>query len=376
MKSGNKWWKVIAAVLILTATGTAGFFSGRMEAEKKHAAERELNILLNRSEWDGMKPIEGPVYVTGHKAPDTDTVASAIACADILNQLGYDARPVVLGPVNKETEYVLEQAGLQTPELLTDASGLNMVLVDHSDYAQSADGLEDAVILSIIDHHGDGTVTSGSQMIFDGRPLGSAATILWIKYRNYGLEIDQKTAAVMLGAVLSDTINLLPGAFTPADAEAVKELSRISGITDTDAFFQEMFRRKTSHEGMTDEEIFMADYKQYEAGSTTYGIGVIDVSTEAEAKEMADRMAAFIPQELAASGVDMLFAQISAMGEVRRATYIVCSDPAAAEVIQTAYVDTGRGTFDGTSYVIRPSISRKKDLVPNIEQVLEMHPKE
>ena len=72
--------------------------------------------------------------MTGHKSPDSDTVCSAILYASLLNQLGYEAKPAVLGPVNQETEYILQRAGVETPELLEDVSGLNIVLVDHSDY--------------------------------------------------------------------------------------------------------------------------------------------------------------------------------------------------------------------------------------------------
>ena len=75
--------------------------------------------------------------------------------------------------------------------MLDDASGCNMVLVDFSEYIHSAEGLQDANVITIIDHHGDGSVTTGNQIIYDERPLGSTATIIWIRYRNYGIEPDQ-----------------------------------------------------------------------------------------------------------------------------------------------------------------------------------------
>ena len=150
----------ICMIILLAAAGTGGFFIGKaMEAERSRAG-KELDILLNRSDLEGLGEIEGTIYVTGHKNPDSDTVGSSIAYAALLRALGYDAVPVVLGPVNHESEYILEAAGLEAPELLEDASGLNMVLVDHSEYAQSADGLENAHIIAIIDHHGDGSVTT------------------------------------------------------------------------------------------------------------------------------------------------------------------------------------------------------------------------
>ena len=175
-----KW---IALVFIFAATGAGILIGGNITASK-FRAEQELNYRLNRSDLDGLGEIEGTIYVTGHKSPDSDTVGSSIAYAALLQTLGYDARPVVLGDINNETKYILETGGLETPMMLDDASGCNMVLVDFSEYIHSAEGLQDANVITIIDHHGDGSVTTGNQIIYDERPLGSTATIIWIRYRN------------------------------------------------------------------------------------------------------------------------------------------------------------------------------------------------
>ena len=311
----------------------------------KNQKEKELNILINRSELEGQGEIEGKIYVTGHQNPDSDTVCSSIAYASLLQKLGYDAVPVILGEINKETEYLLNAAGVETPELLEDASGLNMILIDHSEYTQSAKGLEDANIISIIDHHGDGTVTTGDPLIYDARPFGATATIVWIRYRNYGIEPDKQTALILMGAILSDTFNLEAVATAPADIEAVKTLSVMAGITDKEAFYKEMFKALLSYDGMTDEEILLSDYKEYESGGKKYSIGCIDVYDEESAKDMVERMKKILP-----------------------------SNEAAEEVIRTAFGD--RGEFDGSVCRLEPGISRKKDLVPAITDILESHPKE
>ena len=265
MNRKNNVWKWIAAVAVLILACAAGFLIGRSAADAKVHAAQELNYQLNRSELDGLLVPDGTIYVTGHKSPDSDTVGSAIAYAALLRKLGYDAVPVVLGPINHETRYVLETGGVDVPMLLEDASGCNMVLVDHSDYTQSAEGLRDANVITIIDHHGDGSVTTGNQLIYDARPLGSTATIIWLRYRNYGVEVDQKTAWAMVGSILSDTKNLQSNTTTFADREALRELSELAGISDTDALYQEMFKASLSYDGMMDEEIFFSDYKEYDA---------------------------------------------------------------------------------------------------------------
>ena len=364
---------VLALIVAAGAAGTGGFLIGRNSAESAYRSEHELNIRLNRSDLDGLGEIKGTIYVTGHKSPDSDTVGSSIAYADLLRQLGYDAKAVVLDNINKESEYILNKAGMDVPEILDDASGKNMVLVDHSEYTQSVNGLENATIISIIDHHNDGAVTTGNQIIYDARPLGSTATIIWLRYRNYGLEPDKQIAAVMLGAILSDTDNLISVSTTFSDREAVKALSDIADIRDTDTFYEEMHKAKLSYDGMADEDIFFIDYKEYEAGGTKYCIGIIEVYDEESARDMAERMKNIMPYVLKVTGMDMAFAKISASREDTFINYIVPSDDTAAQVIKLAFGD--KAVSDGVTYVFRESMSRKKVMVPAITEVLEANPK-
>ncbi len=354
--------------------GHRGFFLGKSTESRHYQKQRELNILLHRSDLEGLGEIEGTVYVTGHRSPDADTVGSSIGYAALLQALGYDAVPVVLGPVNAETAYILQNARMEIPMLLEDASGLNMVLVDHSEYTQSAEGLKDAHIISIIDHHGDGAVTTGNQLIYDARPLGSTATIIWMRYRDYGLEPDQQTALAMMGSILSDTNGLHSNATTFADREALKDLSAVAGVSDPDAFYQEMYKVSISYEGMSDKEILFSDYKEYESGGTKYSIGVINAYDEETARTLAEHMKATLRDTIAEMGMDMSFAQISIYHDDISITYLVPSDDKAREVLEAAFGEIA--VYDGTSFRLEPGISRKSVLVPAITEVLESHPKE
>ena len=375
MTKRKKQWVVIGCcIALLLSVGIGCFYLGKKVEAERYQKEYDLNILLNRSDFEGLSDLEGTIYVTGHKSPDTDTIGSSIAYAHLLRNLGYDAVPVVLGKINNETAFILDAAGVETPELMEDASGQNMVLLDHSEYTQSAEGLKDANVISIIDHHGDGSVTTGNQIIYDARPLGSTSTIVWIKYRNYGVDLDQKIVKLMLGAILSDTANLRSSSTTSADREAVKELSDIAGMSDVDAFYQEMFKASVSYDGMTDEEIYFSDYKEYESGNTDYSIACVKAYDEESAKELAVHMKKEIPSVLKETGMDMTFAMINIFHDDISVTYLVPSDEAASEVIELAF---GQGAeFDGTAYRFEPGISRKKDLVPAITNILEAYPKE
>ena len=374
MEKKRNLWKWIALLFVIALVGGGGILIGRNVTASQYQSEQELNYRLNRSELDGLDEIEGTIYVTGHKSPDSDTVGSSIAYASLLRELGYDARPVVLEDINQETRYILETGGLETPMLLDDASGCNMVLVDHSEYSQAAEGLRDANVITIIDHHGAGSITTGNRLIYDARPLGSTATIIWIRYRNYGIEPDPKTAYAMAGSILSDTLNLQSDATTFADREALKALSLLAGISDTDALYQGMYQATMPYEGMTDEEIFFSDYKEYERGGKKFGIGCVNAYDEAGAGNLAERMANVFSSVDAPNGMDMSFAQIAIFHDDISITYLVPSNEAAAEVLEAAFGDDA--VYDGVSYRIEPGISRKKVLVPAITDILEAYPKE
>lgn len=374
MNQKNRWITLGCILILLSAVGIGGFSLGKSAEAKRFREEKELDILLNRSDLTALDQCEGTIYVTGHKSPDSDTVGSCIGYAALLRSLGYDAVPVVLGPLNHESEYILKEAGLETPELLEDASGLNMVLVDHSEYTQSADGLQDANILAIIDHHADGSVITANPLIYDARPIGCTATIAWLRYRNYGIKPDRQCAIAMMGSVLSDTKNLQSGTTTFADREAVKALSSLGGISDTDAFYQEMYKGLLSYEGKTDEEIFFTDYKEYKIGNWNVSVGNVNAYDEETAKDLAERMKKTMPRTLSSTGMDMAFAMVSILHDDISVTYLVPSDETADEVLKAAFGD--RTDYDGTSYRIEPYASRKAVFIPAITDVLESYPKE
>ncbi|MBR6090431.1 MAG: DHH family phosphoesterase, partial [Anaerolineaceae bacterium] len=302
-------------------------------------------------------------------------VCSSIVYARILQQLGYDARPAVQGKINSETAYILKTAGVETPEQILDAAGKNVVLIDHSELLQSVDGISDANIIGIIDHHSAGSITSDNPMIYDARPVGSSATIAWIRARNYGVEIDASMAALMFAAMMSDTSDLKSQNTTSADRAAYEELPKIAGIEDPEAFCREMFKASLSYNGMSDMEIMNSDIKDYEAGGRTFAIGSINAYDDTIAMDLANRMKVLLQDVCAEHGVEMSYAQISIFHDDLSVCYIVPSDETAAEVLEAAFPDGGY-SFDGTSYVFRPGMSRRQTLVPAITNVLTAHPGE
>lgn len=116
--------------------------------------------------------------VVGHKNPDTDSVISAIAVADLMTKRGIEAKPIIQGDVTPETAFVLDKFGLATPEVVTSVAGKQVILVDHSDLAQAPADLKDAEVIAIVDHHKLGDVTTSSPLLMWVWPAGCTGTVI------------------------------------------------------------------------------------------------------------------------------------------------------------------------------------------------------
>ncbi len=373
-KNPAAWGKVrtVVCAVVLGAIALGSAFMGYRSAELGPKAELELNKKIHAADLDGLftaNDVKDTIYVTGHQNPDTDAVCSSILCANLLTALGHDATPVVLGNLNNETKYVLEQAGIDEPEVLDSAAGKYFFLVDHSDYLQSAEGMDTATILGVVDHHGIGDISTANQVIYDAKPLGSTGTVLWLQYRDYGLTVDRDMARLIISAIMSETQNLTTSSVTEADQQAVKTLQKTAGILETEEYWNEMFKASVSHEGASNEDILHNDWKQYEAGDVKYSISVAECFDEDEVKEMAGRMKKVLPDSLAADGVDYAYAEVYASHDDVSVCYIVPADKGSEDAFRKAFGE--KAEFDGNYFIMNTVISRDGELVPELTKVFE-----
>ncbi len=369
--------KIITAVIALILAVTAGFVgysSGYNKGKESEQQQQEILHQLNRGELEHLDIKNDKFYVIGHKSPDADTVISAIVCARLMNALGYNAEAALSEEADLESKYILEQAGVEVPPVLEDASGEDILLVDHSEYTQAAEGMKDAHIIGVIDHHGIGSVTTGNVVYYNARPIGATATILWLNYMNYGMEIDQQTAHLLLGAILSDTANLTSTYTTNTDKSAVLALSKIAGIEDTTGFYKAMYAEKLSYKGMSDLDILLADYKSYEASNVKFGIALANAIDEEHAAELARRLEKVLPEGHKQKDVELMYAEVSIREEGVKIDYVVCADEHSREVFMEAFPDYDE--FDGTSYIFRKGLGRKTKLVPGLTDFLAQYPHE
>lgn len=149
-----------------------------------------------------------------------------------------------------------------------------VILLDHNEKSQSIDGIEEADIIEIIDHHRVGDIETKKPVYFINRPVGSTATIIANLYFENDITPTKKTAGLMCAAILSDTLKFKSPTSTYVDKITSNKLAEIAGI-DIDDFAQKMFKAGTSLKDKTPEEIFYQDFKDFNLSKYKIGIGQV-----------------------------------------------------------------------------------------------------
>src|SRR5699024_2481913 len=131
------------------------------------------------------------ILIFGHKNPDTDSIGSAIAYANLKTQLGENVEATRLGEVNKESQFALDYFQVETPRLVErpDENVNEVILVDHNEFQQSIDGINDVLIKEVVDHHRVANFETNNPLYFRAEPVGCTATIIKKIYNERGLPI-------------------------------------------------------------------------------------------------------------------------------------------------------------------------------------------
>lgn len=304
-----------------------------------------------------------PAIVIGHMNPDTDSIVSAIAAAELYTKRGNPCVPAAQGEPTPETAFVLDRFGLAAPAIKKDVAGEDIFLVDFSDLAQAPAGMDKATVSGIVDHHKLGDVTTSAPLEAWIWPVGCTSTVLKNMYDFYGVEIPRSIAGAMMCAILSDTVIFKSPTCTLLDQAAVESLAQIAGVADPRALGMEMFKVKSAVEGASMQDLVFRDYKDFDMNGKKIGIGqleVVDLS-------MLDNVREGLKQELnrikceGRHSVCLLLTDIMKEGS----DMIIVSDE--PEAIGKAF----GVTVDGDTIWLPGVMSRKKQVVPNFEKVFK-----
>ena len=254
--------------------------------------------------------------------------------------------------------------GMISRRNLLGARGKNVILVDHNERSQAVDGMENANILEIIDHHRLGTVETMGPVFFRNRPLGCTATIIYQMYKEAGVTIENKIAGLLCSAIISDTLLFRSPTCTPVDKDAAMKLAAIAGI-DVEQLANKMFAAGSKLKGKSDAEIFYQDFKRFTAGKIAFGVGQITSLNAGELNELKSRMLTYMDRAREDEKVDMMFFMLTNI--LTESTELICDGQGAKQLAGEAF-HLGDEEMDKEEHIVSlPGVvSRKKQLVPGL----------
>ncbi len=201
--------------------------------------------------------------IFGHKNPDTDTICSALAYAEIKKQLNEDVEAVRLGNINKETKFVLDYLEIDAPREINHLEEkTNVILVDHNEFNQSCDNIESANIKEVIDHHRIANFQTSDPIFMNIQPVGCTATILYEIAVLNKVTITREMAILMMSAIISDTLLFKSPTCTNKDKEAALLLAEQTKI-DINAYGIDMLKAGTDLSDHTAAELIAIDSKEF-----------------------------------------------------------------------------------------------------------------
>ena len=303
------------------------------------------------------------ILVFGHKNPDTDTICSAIAYAELKNKLGKDVKAARLGEINEETKYALNYFKVEKPELVENVAGKEIILVDHNERTQTAEGFEEAKVLELIDHHRISNFNVDEPLYARLEPVGCTATIILKLFKENNLVPSKETAGLMLSAIISDTLLFKSPTCTECDVKAGKELAEIAGV-NTDEYGLEMLKAGTALGDKSEAELLNMDMKIFEIDGAKIGVAQVNTVNEAEVLERKEKLLAEIDNIIVKDGLKFFMLAITNI-LTNDSTALVSGD--GNDVIEKAFgekVDSNLATLKGV-------VSRKKQIIPPLTKAIQ-----
>ena len=300
------------------------------------------------------------VLVFGHKSPDTDSICSTLAMANLQTKLrGEEVIPCRLGELNEETKYALKYFEVEAPKFIEKVEeGQNVILVDHNEFSQSVDGIENAKIIAVVDHHRINNFQTSEPLFYYAQPVGCTATILLELFKTNNIEIEPKIAGLMLSAIISDTLLLKSPTTTDKDKKAVEELAKIANV-DISKYGLDMLKAGTDLDKYTEDELIRLDAKCIEKEEIKYVIAQVNTVSIPDVLKRKAKIEEEMNKEILAKGLSLFVFVITDIVN-SNSEAIVLGD--RTELISKTY------EIDDDIAVMPGVVSRKKQILPLIEK--------
>ncbi|MGY0693718.1 manganese-dependent inorganic pyrophosphatase [Virgibacillus sp. FSP13] len=299
--------------------------------------------------------------IFGHKNPDTDTITAALAYAHLKNELGFQAEPVRLGTVNKETQYALDYFHVKEPRLIeTVPENSDVILVDHNEFQQSVDNIKDARITEVIDHHRVANFETKEPLYFRVEPVGCTATILKKMYEENNVSITKEIAGLLVSAIVSDSLLLKSPTCTQQDVDAARELAEVAGV-DLDQYGLDMLQAGADLSDKTMAELISMDAKEFDMNGSKVEIAQVNAVDTSTILSHQAELEAEINQTIESKNLDLFLFVV---------TDIINNDSdalalgKAKENVEKAF-DV---TLENNRALLKGVVSRKKQIVTNLTE--------
>ena len=239
-----------------------------------------------------------------------------------------------------------------------------VILVDHNEESQAVDGIEQADVLEIIDHHRLNSIQTIGPVVFRNQPVGCTATIIYQMYQEYNKPVNPVIAGLLCSAIISDTLLFRSPTCTLLDEHAAKELAEIAGI-NMEELAQAMFKAGSNLQGKSAEEICFLDFKQFTVNDTVFGVGQVNSMSAKELTEIKTQIESELDKIRKNHRLDMIFFMLTNI--MTESSELLCVGPEAREKAISAFDLNGKSD---TLY-LKGVVSRKKQLVPAIVEALQ-----
>lgn len=305
------------------------------------------------------------VLVFGHKNPDTDSICSAIAYAELKKKLGVDAEAVRLGEVNGETAHALKTFGVEAPRFVGKVSGeaAGVILVDHNERQQSADDIADVGILEVIDHHRIANFETSDPLYYRAEPVGCTATILNKIYKEKGIAIEKATAGLMLSAIISDSLLFKSPTCTQEDIDAAAELAGIAGV-DAQSYGLAMLKAGADLSDKTIAQLISLDAKEFQMGSAKVEIAQVNAVDTNDVMVRKAELEEAISAVVNEKGLDLFLFVVT---DILTNDSIGLAVGREAAAVEQAY----NVALENNTTVLKGVVSRKKQIVPVLTETFQ-----
>jgi manganese-dependent inorganic pyrophosphatase len=300
----------------------------------------------------------GKTLIFGHKNPDTDSICSALAYANLKTEIGADVEAVRLGAVSTETQFALDTFAMTAPRLVESVSGeaSHVILVDHNERQQSADDIGDVTIAEVIDHHRIANFETAGPLYYRAEPLGCTSTIVLKMYKEKGVDVSSPIAGLMLSAIVSDTLLLKSPTCTAEDVAAAHELASIAGV-DLNTYGLDMLKAGASLAGRTIAQLISMDSKEFTMGEAKVEIAQVNAVDVDEVLSRQSELETALQAVIAQKKLDLFLFVVT---DILNSDSVAIALGPRASAVESAY----GVTLENNRALLKGVVSRKAQIVP------------